>query len=243
MKFEDNTLLGVLKCFFHPQFVHQLQNHLNRNTAELMCTCACAHMLAYAHTHTQSFLQPNRKKKRKNFFYLPFTVRSNIVFFTNTPNSSIFPVAGFCKARIVTHVRRHLIVTNLWCWRKGLAELWIRSFLPGCPPNKCIMLKLLPFRGDWTSKPRLKTLLTPCEAISQVYHYTSLFRGGLLVLLEAVGISSIAGFIYMCMHVYIWVYICTHTYTQIYNFNSNIYKYSNIWYIQIHNFNSNVYNY
>lgn len=90
------------KIFLHPQLIHQSQNPLKINMAERM------------HTNTESLLWPHeRKKKVRIFIYLPFTVRPSIVFFTNTPNSSVFPVAGFCKARIMRDVRRHSITTDL----------------------------------------------------------------------------------------------------------------------------------
>ena len=47
---------------------------------------------------TQSLLWPSQNTV--TFYSPPFAVRSSIVFFTHAPNSSIFPIAGFCKTRI-----------------------------------------------------------------------------------------------------------------------------------------------
>lgn len=106
MEFEDNTLLGVLKYFSTPNL------YINLKIIEEK------HGGAEAHKHTKRSL-PSQGKKIKDFIYPPFTVRPSIVFFANTPNSSVFPVAGFCKARVMRNVTIHFII--LICKARGLS--------------------------------------------------------------------------------------------------------------------------
>lgn len=90
-----------------PPTYTSISKSLKRNTVELK------------HINTQSVLCHHRKKKIKDFIYPPFTVRPSIVFFANTPNSSAFPVAGFCKARVMRNVTIHSII--LICKARGLS--------------------------------------------------------------------------------------------------------------------------
>lgn len=106
MEFEDNTLLGALKYFSTPNL------YINLKIIEEKLGGA------EAHKHTKCSL-PSQEKKIKDFIYPPFTVRPSIVFFANTPNSSAFPVAGFCKARVMRNVKIHS--TILICKVRGLS--------------------------------------------------------------------------------------------------------------------------
>lgn len=108
MEFEDNIPLGVLKYFFTPNLYINLKTDW-RETRWSWCI------------QTQKAFSGPTRKKIRDFIYPPFTVRPGIVFFANTPNSSVFPVAGFCKAIVMRNVRSHSVI--LICKARGLSSL------------------------------------------------------------------------------------------------------------------------
>lgn len=138
------------------------------------------------------FLQ--HTQKRVNFISLPFTVRSSIVFFTNTPNSSIFSIAGFCKTRIkreyqksTPYIIEKIVLLSVWS-----SLPWSQSSSNGCD-HLLYLYQIFLLSGKFRlADPDRKCQKCPSigETISQI-HLLILPQRHLIIFTGSSGISRI----------------------------------------------------